>query len=88
MGHDHYGRMTMSGRVYAINRRRGMAAIETNGYGFTIIELMGASDLELGDTMRWSDDTGLGSETYQNLTQGVSMADRPRSSAIAARRTC
>jgi hypothetical protein len=65
--------MSMRGQVFAMNPRRGMVAIETEGHGFTIIELLSDDDIEIGDEMSWSDDTGLGSETYRNITKGTRM---------------
>jgi len=60
--------MAMHGIVYATNPRRGMIAIQTDGYGFTIIE-DDVSNFELGDEVRWENDTGLGGEDYYNVTQ-------------------
>ena len=65
--------MPMRGRVYAINPQRGMVAIETENYGFTIIELLSDEDIELGDEMNWANDTGMGSETYHNRTKNQKM---------------
>lgn len=45
-----------------------MAAIGTDGGGFTIIELTG-DDVDVGDVFRWKDETGLGGEDYFNVTQ-------------------
>lgn len=59
----------MRGIVYSINPVRGMVAIQTEGHGFTIIEVTG-EDFELGDEVSWDRDTGLGSETYRNVTKG------------------
>jgi hypothetical protein len=64
--------MSMRGHVFAMNPQRGMVAIETEG-GFTIIELLSDDDIAIGDEMAWSDDTGLGSETYRNITKGTRM---------------
>ncbi len=61
--------MRRTGQVAAINANRGMVAIVTEDDGFTIIELMSGWDLEIGDVIAWSNGYGLGSETYENLTQ-------------------
>ena len=61
----------MKGRVHSMNLRRGMVAIATEGYGFTIIELLGGDELEVGDLMEWSPDTGLGRQRYHNLTKNT-----------------
>ena len=50
-----------------MNPNRGMVAVETEG-GYTIIELLG-DEVEIGDELRWNNQTGLGSETYFNQTQ-------------------
>jgi hypothetical protein len=63
----------MKGIVRTMNRRRGMVAIETDGYGYTIIELLGDDDIEVGDEMAWANDTGLGGEKYRNLTKNKVM---------------
>lgn len=63
----------LTGIVYAMNPRRGMVAIKTEEYDFTIIELLGDDDIELGDEMRWKNDTGLGGETYLNVSKGRRM---------------
>lgn len=65
--------MAMQGIVAAMNLRRGMVAIETNGYGYTIIELLSGEDIQVGDQMAWANDTGMGSETYHNITKGTQM---------------
>lgn len=65
--------MAMNGTVAAINRRRGTVAIATEGHGYTIIELLGDDDIEVGDQMAWANDTGLGGEKYRNLTKRKAM---------------
>ena len=50
-----------------------MVALQTEGYGFTIIELVEPADIELGDEMRWEPGTGLGGHVYANLTKGKSV---------------
>ncbi len=62
--------MSMRGVVAAINKNRGMVAIETDN-GFTIIELLGDDSMEVGNKICWENDTGLGSETYQNISKGI-----------------
>jgi hypothetical protein len=64
--------MERSGVVAAINRSRGMVAIETQDDGYTIIELLSEFDIELGDEIVWNGGHALGSETYRNATKGVS----------------
>lgn len=62
--------MRRTGKVAAINPRRGMVAISTPDDGFTIVELISSWEPEIGDEIAWSNGYGLGSETYENLTQG------------------
>lgn len=52
-----------------INPQRGMAAVLTEDDGYTIIEMIGGLEVELGDELSWANDYGLGSEMYRNLTQ-------------------
>jgi hypothetical protein len=63
--------MRRTGNVAAINADRGMVAIATEDDGFTIIELISGWDLEIGDTISWSNGYGLGSEVYENKTKGT-----------------
>jgi hypothetical protein len=58
----------MNGRVYAVNRTKSIVAIETEMYGFTIIELQGAADVEIGDEFNWESDLELGAHRYGNLS--------------------
>lgn len=64
--------MAKTGVVHAINRQRGMVALDTDD-GYTIIELLSDDNIDIGDVMWWKNDTGLGGETYHNLTKGVQM---------------
>jgi len=57
-----------SGTVAETNPGRGMVGIKTED-GFTIIELLGECDLDVGDKVAWSSGYDLGSETYENLTK-------------------
>ena len=61
--------MAMQGKIYAMNSQRGMVAIATKNQGFTIIELLSNEEFELGDEMSWQNDTGLGGQTYLNMTK-------------------
>lgn len=64
----------MKGTVHSMNPRRGMVAIATEGHGFTIIELLSDENLEIGDVLEWSPDTGLGEQRYRNLTKNTTFA--------------
>lgn len=61
--------MQRNGVVTAINPNRGMVAIATEDDGFTIIELLSEFELEIGDSISWSNGYGLGHEVYKNLTK-------------------
>jgi hypothetical protein len=64
--------MSRSGIVAAINPRRGMVAIQTQDDDYTIIELLSDFQIEVGNKVCWVNDYALGSETYTNVTNGVS----------------
>jgi len=66
--------MAMTGIVRYINAQRGMVAIETDGHGYTIIELLDGDEIEVGDKMWWADDTACGGEDYKNITKGTVMS--------------
>jgi len=63
----------MKGTVAHMNPRRGMVAIATSGHGFTIIELLNDINIEVGDAMEWTPDTGCGHQNYRNITKGIQM---------------
>ena len=63
----------MRGKVHSMNPRRGMIALETSGHGFTIIELLTDSSIEIGDVTEWSPDTGCGHQDYINVTKQKTM---------------
>lgn len=61
--------MNRSGTVVAINARRGMVAIKAEDGGYTIIELLSAWELDVGDELAWSEAYGLGDQIYRNLSK-------------------
>ena len=63
--------MRRTGKVAAINPKRGMVAIATEDGGFTIIELLSGWDLDAEDVITWENGYGLGHEMYENLTKGT-----------------
>lgn len=63
----------MRGKVHSMNPRRGMVAIETAGHGFTIIELLTDTNIDISDVMEWAPDTGCGHQNYQNVTKQQTM---------------
>ena len=64
--------MQRNGTVVALNPTRGMVAITTEDDGFTVIELLSDFELEIGDSVSWSNGYGLGHEIYKNLSKGSS----------------
>lgn len=58
----------MIGRVFAVNRARGMVALATED-GYTIIEMLGDDPPDIGDEMCWAEDLPLGDEWVRNLTE-------------------
>lgn len=61
--------MQRQGKVSAINPKRGMVAIATADDGYTIIELLSEWNIEVGDTISWSNGYGMGRETYDNISK-------------------
>ena len=59
----------MNGKVYQINPKRGMVAVLTENGDFTIIEIIGSYEIDIGDELTWKNATGLGSEHYRNITK-------------------
>jgi predicted 2-oxoglutarate/Fe(II)-dependent dioxygenase YbiX len=60
----------MTGHIVDINWRRGMVAVDTHGYGYSIFELLSEAEFEAGDEVAWEDDTTLGSDYVTNVTRG------------------
>lgn len=58
----------MTGYVAEINHGRGMVAIDTS-HGYSIFELMGGDEFEVGDEVSWVEDTVLGSAYVTNRTR-------------------
>jgi hypothetical protein len=64
--------MQRTGKVAAINAKRGMVAIATEDDAYTIVELLSQFELQVGDVMCWQNGYGLGHELYTNQTRGTS----------------
>lgn len=58
----------MAAHVVAVNPRKGFVAVQTSS-GITVFELIGAYEVNVGDTIR-GDFEALGGETYYNVTEG------------------
>ena len=63
--------MKRSGVVAAANPGRGVFALETEDDGYTIIEMLNAFELEIGDLVMWENGHGLGFQRYANVTKGA-----------------
>jgi hypothetical protein len=65
----------MEATVKVINRKRGTYAAEIDATGeFVIFRLLNSSEPEIDDRISHPDFYRMGYETFQNLTQGCSMA--------------
>jgi hypothetical protein len=65
----------MEATVKVINRNRGTCAAEIDDTGeFVIFRLLNSSEPEIDDRISHPDFYRMGYETFQNLTQGRSMA--------------
>ena len=61
----------MKGVVHEINASRCMVAIKTSE-GYSIVELVDSDAIEVGDHVRWREDTQLGSGQLENLSRRTS----------------
>ena len=57
------------GTVHVTNPAGGMIALATGRQEFTIIKA-DTSRFSVGDRVEWDNDSGLGSQTYRNMTTG------------------
>jgi hypothetical protein len=62
-------KLPMKGTVVHIHHQRGMIAVQTEDGDYSVLELLGADDLEIGDEVEWPDDTALGGEPLTNHTR-------------------
>ena len=63
----------MKATVVLLNQQRGMVAAKTEDGEYSIFELLGGYDVEVGDVVSSSDFYSMGGETYRNLTKNESM---------------
>ncbi|MGH2568658.1 MAG: hypothetical protein ACRDGA_09980 [Bacteroidota bacterium] len=59
----------MKGSIYKINRARQMIAVKTEDGSFSVFENINEADFELGDKITWRNNSGLGSESMNNLSK-------------------
>lgn len=64
---------SMQGTVTDIDPSRGIVAIRTELYKYTIVELLTYVRIDVGDTVRWAKQTRLGDATYVNVTRGTTL---------------
>ena len=62
----------MIGKVRAINNQKGFIAVETDSNEFSVIELLGGYEVEIGDVISGDLET-LGGEEVINKTQDEEM---------------
>lgn len=62
----------MKGVITNINQRRGMVAVKTENGDYSIFELLGSDEINVGDHVGWNEDTVLGDATLENKTQKTS----------------
>jgi len=48
-----------------------MVAVDTQGHGFSIFELLSNSDFEVGDEVSWQGDTPVAHAKCRNITKGT-----------------
>jgi hypothetical protein len=61
----------MTGEVIEINATAGMIGVQTDAGGCSVIELLIADQVEIGDTIEWTGDTPLGRTWAKNVSKGV-----------------
>jgi len=59
----------MQAAVILINPKRGMVAAKSSDNGIVIFELLGESEVQIGDVVSHPDFTSMGRETYRNIAQ-------------------
>ena len=63
----------MKATVVLVNQNRGMVAAMTEEGEYSIFELLGAYDVEIGDVVSCNDFSSMGGETYRNVTKNEDM---------------
>ena len=63
--------MRRHGNIALIDPEQAAAAILTEAFGYTIIELDPDWSVEIGDRIEWENGDALGFETYENLSKGT-----------------
>lgn len=63
----------MKATVVLVNQNRGMVAAQTEDGQYSIFELLGSYDIDVGDVVSSSDFNSMGGETYRNITKREDM---------------
>lgn len=63
--------MSRSGKIAVIDLEQCAAAVRTADGEYTVIEIDPQWSLDIGDTIGWDNDDGLGFETYRNDSKGT-----------------
>jgi hypothetical protein len=63
----------MKATVVLVNQTRGMVAAKTEDGEYSIFELLGGYDIEVGDVVSSQDFHSMGGGTYRNVTKNEDM---------------
>jgi hypothetical protein len=61
----------MKGIVYKINKQRGMVVVLTGHENYSIFEMLGNDDFDIGDEVSWSKDNPLGDCDVKNISKNI-----------------
>lgn len=64
----------MRATVVLVNQNRGMVAAKTEDGVYSIFELLGGYEVEVGDVVCSRDFHSMGGETYRNVTKNEDMS--------------
>jgi hypothetical protein len=60
----------MSGTVTQVNPGRAMVAVRTDNADYSVFEVIGGEEFEIGDNVSWREDTPLGGHQVVNRRTG------------------
>ena len=63
----------MKATVVLVNQNRGMVAAKNEDGAYSIFELLGPYEVEIGDVVSSVDFSSMGGETYHNITKNEDM---------------
>ena len=61
----------MTGKVVERNAVRGIIGVQTDAGDYSVIEVLGADQINVGDTVGWIGETPLGRKWLINMSKGV-----------------